>query len=101
MPVDKLKVVAESCYKEIFYHINNEIDNNTFSDDLKNTEVPPVFKIGDSHMKEKFKPISVLSTLSKVFETLMYSQILPVIRPSLSDLLCGFTEGYSTQQALI
>ena len=27
--------------------------------------------------------------------------MLPFIRPSLSDLLCGFREGYSTQHALI
>ena len=31
----------------------------------------------------------------------MLSQMLPFIRPSLSDLLCGFREGYSTQHALI
>ena len=101
VPVDKLKAVAESCYKEISYHINNAIDQNTFPDNLKKADVSPIFKIGDSHIKENFRPISVLSTLSKVFERLMLSQMLPFIRPSLSDLLCGFREGYSTQHALI
>ena len=31
----------------------------------------------------------------------MHLQILSFIRPNLSDLLCGFREGYSTQHALI
>ena len=31
----------------------------------------------------------------------MLSQMLPFIRPSLSDLLCGFREGYNTRHALI
>ena len=31
----------------------------------------------------------------------MHSQMLPLIRPSLSDILCGFREGHSTQHALI
>ena len=83
------------------YHINNVIDKNTFPDNLKKTDVSPVFKIGDPRIKENFRPISILSTLSKVFEKLMHSQMLPVIRPTFSDLLCGFREGYSTQHALI
>ena len=87
VPMDKLKVIAESCYKEISYHINNAFDKNTFPDNLKKADVSPVFKIGDSHTKENFRPISVLPTLSKVFEKLMHSQLLPFIRPSLSDLL--------------
>ena len=34
VPVDKLKLVAESCYKEISYHINNAIDEKIFLDRL-------------------------------------------------------------------
>ena len=68
---------------------------------LKKADVSPVSRIGDRHIKENFRPISVLLTLSKVFEKLMHSQILTFIRPNLSDLLCGFRKGYSTQHALI
>ena len=100
VPVDKLKLVAESCYKEISYHINNTIDDKIFPDNLKKADVSPIFKSGDSHIKKNFRPISVLSTLSKVFERLMLSQMLPFIRPSLSDLLCGFREGYSTAPSM-
>ena len=31
----------------------------------------------------------------------MYSQLLPVTRPKLSNLLCEFRKGYSTQHALL
>ena len=83
VPVDKLKLVAESCYQEISFHINDAIDQNIFPDNLKKADVSPIFKIGDFHIKKNFRPISVLSTLSKVFERLMLSQMLPFIRPSL------------------
>ena len=53
VPVDKLKLVAESCYKEISYHINNAIDENIFPDNLKKADVSPIFKIGDSHIKKE------------------------------------------------
>ena len=46
VPVDKLKLVAESCYKEISYHINNAIDETIFPDNLKKADVLPIFKIG-------------------------------------------------------
>ena len=36
-----------------------------------------------------------------MFERLVYSQMLLFIRPKLSNLLCGFKEGYSAQHALI
>ena len=65
VPVDKLKLVAEYCYKEISYHNNNAIDENIFLDNLKKANVSPIFKSGDCHIKKNFRPISVLSTLSK------------------------------------
>ena len=36
-----------------------------------------------------------------MYERLMYSQMLPFIRPKLSNLLCGFMGGYSSQHALL
>ena len=61
----------------------------------------PAYKAGDSTCKKNFRPTSVLSLLSKISERLMYSQLLPFIRPKLSNLLCGFREGYSTQHVLL
>ena len=52
-------------------------------------------------MQEKFLIYKCLPTLSKIFERLMYSQMFPFIRPKLSNLLCGFKEGCSTQHALL
>ena len=41
-----------------------------------------------------------MSALSKIFERLMAKQMLSFIQPNLSNLLCGFREGFSTQHAL-
>ena len=48
-----------------------------------------------------FRPISALSAISKDFERLMLKQITSFINPKLSKLLCGFREGYSSQDALL
>ena len=96
-----LKCVSGVCYEEITRHINKSFEINTFPSNLKRSDVTPTYRAGDSTCKKNFQPISVLSTLSKIFERLMYSQMLPFIRPKLTNLLCGFREGYSTQHALL
>ena len=45
--------------------------------------------------------ISVLPTVSKLFERIMDKQIVAFITPFLSSLLCGFRQGYSAQHALV
>ena len=75
--------------------MNKAFEGNTFPSNLKKSDVTPAFKADDSTCKKNFRPTSVLSTLSKIFERLLYSQMLPFIKPKLSNLLCGFREGYS------
>ena len=96
-----LKCVSRVCYEEITRHINKSFEINTFPSNLKRFDVTPEYKAGDSTCKKNFQPLSVLSTLSKIYERLMYSQMLPFIRPKLSNLLCGFREGYGKQHALL
>ena len=101
VPASMLKCASGVCYEEITRHVNKSFELNTFSSNLKKSDVTPAFKADDSTCKKNFRPISVLSTLSKIYERLMYSQMLPFIKPKLSNLLCGFREGYSTQHALL
>ena len=101
IPTDKLKLASNICYKEIAYHINNAIEMNVFPDILKLADVSPIFKNGESTTDANYRPISVLSSVSKIYERLLSKQILPHISQYLSDLLCGFREKYSTQDALI
>ena len=60
------------------------IDNNCYPDDLKLAEVSPVFKMKDDLDKENYRPASVLSHVSKVFERIMYQQIEDFMKYKLS-----------------
>ena len=101
VPTDKLKLASNACYREITYHITNAINTNTFPDILKLADVTPIFKKGDNSIKENFRPISVLSSLSKIYERVLSQQILPFMIPKFSSLLCAFRERHSPQHALI
>ena len=64
------------------------------------SDMTSAFKADGPTFKRGFRPIRVLSALSKVFEKLMHSRMLPFTKPELSSLLCGFREEVSTQHAL-
>ena len=67
---------------------------------LNLADVSPIFKCGESTQKAKFRPISVLSALSKTFERIMCKQIQPFTYNFLFSLLCAFRNGHITQHVL-
>ena len=61
----------------------------------------PVHKKDEVTNVKNYRPVSVLSSTSKVFERLMQEQISSFITRHLSPYLCGYRKGFSAQHALI
>ena len=57
--------------------------------------------MGEKTRRKSYRPVSVLPTVSKVFERIMDGHITAYISYYLSALLCGFRKGYNTQHTLI
>ena len=55
--------------------INHSLRESTFPDELKQSEVIPVYKKLDPLQKENYRPVSLLPHISKVFEKVIYKQI--------------------------
>ena len=72
-----------------------------FHDNLKLADIIPVFKKGSPLNKENCRPVSVVPSISKIFEQLMQKQINGYINKFLSPYLCGYRKGFSTQLALL
>ena len=90
------------CTKSLTDVWNNEvINNNCFSKKFKVADITPIFKKDDATMAKNYRPISVLPNVSKVFERIILSQLIPYIENYLSTYLCGYRKGFSTQYALI
>ena len=67
---------------------------------MKKADITPVFKDTDRTLKSKYRPVSLLPIISKLFERVMSNQITVFIEAFLSQYLCGYRKGYSTQHAL-
>ena len=70
-----LKLAAPILCKPISILINKSITSGKFPDELKLAKVTPIFKKGDKSKPENYRPISILPTLSKIYERHIASQI--------------------------
>ena len=76
---------------------NSSINNRTSPSAIKMADISPAHKKEGHANKENYRPVSILPSVSKIFERIMYSQIENHINHYLSEYLCGFRKGYSTQ----
>ena len=80
---------------------NESVDTRVYPDNLKLAGITPVFKKKDPFNKIHYRPVSVLPSVSKIFEKLQQHQLVNYIENYLSSHLCGYRKVYSSQQALI
>lgn len=67
----------------------------------KKAFVTPIHKKGSRNMIENYRPISKLCLFAKVLEKLVYSQLYPALKQSLSLDQHGFLRGKSTTSNLL
>ena len=80
---------------------NTSVIESVFPSDLKYANVTPLYKKDDNTNKENYRPISILPTIYKIFERLMFHQITSFVSCVLSPYLCGFRKGDNAQHALL
>ena len=80
---------------------NSNLSECYFPKDLKAGEISSLFKSLDAFIRKNYRPVTVLSSVSKSYERVLESQIKSHALSFLSPLLCGFREGYGTQHALL
>ena len=81
--------------------INSAIKYLSFPSSLKLADVTPVHKKGRKDMKENFRPVRILPTLSRIFEKCMFAQMSTIFDSTFLNQQCGFSKGYSTQHCLL
>ena len=101
IPTKVLKMSAKVVCVPLTDCFNAAILDGVFPNELKLANVVPVFKKGDSTIKDNYRPISILPSLSKVFERILFNKMSDFFEGILSKLLCGFRKKYSTQHALL
>ena len=102
IPIYLLKKVAEYVYEPLTSIYNTCIDSSTFPDSLKIAKVIPLFKDGDRELASNYCPISLLPTISKIFEKLICNSLVYHLESNhlLFDYQFGFRKKRNTALAI-
>ena len=82
---------------------NLSLAEGIFPSDWKNARVSPIYKSGSRDECSDYRPISVLSTISKIFEKIVFDQMNEYFASNamLTPYQSGFRKGYSTMTSLL
>ena len=80
---------------------NNCVDAGIFPSALKFADIVPVHKKDNKTDKSNYRPVSILPSLSKIYERCIYQQMYQQVDKLLSKFQCGFRKGFSTQHSLL
>ena len=69
------KLAAPVIYRQLTELFNLSLKNGEYPNDWRLAKVSPVFKAGKRNDPNNYRPLSILSTISIVFEKLVYEQI--------------------------
>ena len=99
IPNRALKCCGEVITQSLTFMFNFSVITKIFPDDLK---VAPVFKNGERDDLGNYRPISVLPTVARVFEKLIFDQLSQYFTENglLGNEQYGFRSLYSTALAL-
>ena len=101
IPPKLLKANGDICSIIITPDVNRCIANGKFPINLKNEDITPIFKKSDRLLKMNYRPVSILLTVSKVYEKILYAQICEHFNKIFSKLLCGFRKGSPGRKQVI
>ena len=102
IPARFVKDAASVHTKPIVHIINLSIEQNVVRNDLKNARVVPLFKKNKRSEVGNYRPVSVLSVVSKILERAVYTQLEEYLvkKKLLFDFQSGFRSNFSTDSCL-
>ena len=97
IPAKLLKIGAAPLAGILSHLRNMPIEQCIFPDEHKFADVAALYKKVKRMCKENYRPVSIFSSLSKVFESAFCNQLYEFFYIILSKLLSGFRKKYSCQ----
>ena len=103
VPTKIVKKVIDYIVCPLSHVINKSLTSGTFPANLKIAKIIPIFKDGDKQSTLNYRPVSMLSTFSKIFEKIIFKKFNEFVNEN--NIICdsqhGFTSGKSTVTALL
>ena len=103
VPVTILKTIRDYISEPLAFLVNDFFVSGNFPEKLKLARITPVFNKGSRFDIDNYRPITVLSNFSTLFDKAMYHHLYGYLEELkiLYPLQFGFREKCSTNHALI
>ena len=105
--IDKISVrllqeAGTTILESLHYIFNLSIKTGIFPEDWKTARVTPIYKSDDKTECGNYRPISVISNVAKIFEKLIYNQLLAFLNENKEiKNQSGFRSNHSTETTLL
>ena len=97
-----LKISAKYICSLLTHMCNKAITSGTFPERLKYSIINPLYKKGDKTDPSNYRPVSILTSFSKVLEKALYNRLFEYINNNklLTGQQYGFRKKFSTEDAI-
>ena len=98
-----LKYIKLELSNSLTLIVNQMLTTGIFPDSFKKSKITPIFKKGDSSLFVNYRPISLLPTISKIFERIIHNQMYEHLNNNnlLAAQQYGFRKLHSTEYATV
>ena len=102
IPASILKESSTHFIRILTHIINTSFQEGCFPHELKIAKIKPLFKSGEKNSVNNYRPISLLTAFSKIFEKCMVTRLIDFLTESniLYEYQFGFRPKHSTNMAL-
>ena len=103
IPNKLLKACAEEIAPALTVIFRKSLETGELPKDWKTANVTPIFKKGDKHSAQNYRPVSLTSVCCKLLEHIVCKHVLGHLEKNkiLSELQHGFRSGHSCESQLI
>ena len=103
IPMHLLKSTIHVIAEPLAKIINNSLQTGIFPDILKIAKICPIYKNGNKSETQNYRPISLLSSFSKLFEKAMHIRLTDYLEKYkiLHNSQYGFRKNYATSMPLL
>ena len=92
----KRKIVR---FAHIYHNFINYLFIKSFTDTLNKADITPIFTKDKKCIKNNYRAVSILPSLSKIFERCIYDEMNEHFHPPFSKLQCGYWKGFNAYTA--
>jgi len=103
IPISLIKFCKQEFAPILSYLINDSFTAGIFPDGAKIAKVVPIYKNGDKKLLNNYRPISILSSFSKIIEKAMFNRLISFLERHsiLHPNQFGFRKKLSTNSAIL